>query len=87
MTLWMHLAELHGRCIRTLHQFISLQMAIMELSKLSKQWDIEFVLCGHLVAMLAFLRLYVSDKCMGWHAASQIAATVAGKGVGLACSI
>ena len=68
-------------------QSISLQMAIMELSKLSKQQDIEFMLCGHLVAMLAFLRLYVSDEHMGWHAALQIAETVAGKGVGLAHSI
>ena len=33
-------------------QSVSLQMAIMELSKLSKQRDIEFVLHGHLVAML-----------------------------------
>src|SRR5882724_7861746 len=68
-------------------QSVSLQMAIMELSKLSKQRDIEFVLHGHLVAMLAFLRLYVSDECMDWHVASWIAATAAGKGVGLAHSI
>ena len=68
-------------------QCVSLHMAITELSKLSKQRDIEFVLHGHLVAIVAFLRLYVSDEHTDWHAASQIAATAAGKGVGLACSI
>src|SRR5882724_7720168 len=66
-------------------QSISLQMAITELSKLSKQQDIEFVLHGHLVAMLAFLRLYVSDEHTKWHAVSQIATTTVGKGVGPVC--
>ena len=68
-------------------QSVTLHMAIVELSKLSEQWDIEFVLRGHLVPMLAFLRLYVSDECTDWHAASWIATTAAGKGVGLARSI
>ena len=68
-------------------QSVSLHMAIAELSKLSKQRDIEFMLHGRLVAMLAFLRLYVSDECTDWHAASWIATTAAGKGVGLARSI
>jgi len=53
----------------------------MAITELSKKWDVDFMLCGCLGAMLAFLRLYVSGKGIDWHAVLLIAATTVGKGV------
>src|SRR5882672_9730706 len=37
--------------------------------------------------MLVFLRIYIVDKSTGWHTASLVAGTAAGKGTGLAQSL
>jgi len=59
----------------------------------SKSWErsqessLDVMFRGHLVAMLAFLWIYVADGSVGWHTASLVAATTAGKGNGLAWSL
>jgi len=52
--------------------------------KLSKVKTLDVVYQGCIVAMLAFLQLYVDGTGMDWTLASGIAATAAGKGHGLA---
>ena len=42
---------------------------------------------GCLVAMLAFLQIYMVDDLVGWHTMSLVAVTASGKGMGLAQSL
>jgi len=61
----------------------ALHDAISELVKLSKFKALDVVYRGCIMAMLAFLRLYVDGTGMDWTVASGLAATAAGKGHGL----
>src|SRR5882672_9649513 len=58
-----------------------------KLGKVSKESSLDVMFQGQLVAMLAFLRIYVADESVGWHTTSLVAATAPGKGTGLAPSL
>jgi len=66
---------------------LRLQAAIDSIAKFEIELSLDIMFQGHLVAMLAFLWIYVVDDSIGWHATSLVAATAAGKGTGLACSL
>ena len=66
---------------------LALHDAISELEKLSKFKALNVIYQGHIVAMLAFLWLYIDGTGMDWTMASGLAATAAGTGHGLAWSL